>query len=448
MSYLYGDSTPSSLEINFVEFLGDCLDFCAQLLVSTDRMQREGEHGDSLRRAADADMARLEKLAAAVSMAVSDCSSGDADDPTVRCAAAIVRAASDLAKSEIESVSTALKHELARLDAIATDERARCAKALETLLMRHDLPQSTKRLTLQSQANGPYAARLRSTTPFGVQTTVELGVPSSHLYSHVVRVDRLVDRLEVQAPDIGGWLHKEVKMRPQRLDKLHVIHLDLDAEESSMKLRASADGSGPGFDVIVRETAPQVSLMRRGDRDGAPETPFDVLEPDAAALLQLFEKLRTPARELAGHRKALADARLDDQPLRDHQGPSVLVERLVAIIAPITQEISRRSPSATELVLKRLVSGGRREEIFVTKAELREKLDRVPLAMRSVFHPLGLGTENGAHTASAVEPATLVMARRGSASTPSAKSDAPTGSVSNNAVESNPPPAFELPPRD
>ena len=29
MSYLYGDSTPSPLEVNFVDFLGDCLDFCA-----------------------------------------------------------------------------------------------------------------------------------------------------------------------------------------------------------------------------------------------------------------------------------------------------------------------------------------------------------------------------------------------------------------------------------
>src|SRR5437762_1839885 len=52
MSYLYGDSTPSSLEVNFVDFLGDCLDLCAQLLLSTESMRRERQNGDALRRAA------------------------------------------------------------------------------------------------------------------------------------------------------------------------------------------------------------------------------------------------------------------------------------------------------------------------------------------------------------------------------------------------------------
>jgi hypothetical protein len=131
--------------------------------------------------------------------------------------------------------------------------------------------------------------------------------------------------------------------------------------------------------------------------------------------LQLLEKVEAPTRELAWLRKALVEAHLDDRLLRDHESPSVLVERIVSAIAPLTQEIARRSPSPTELVLKRLVGGGRREEIFVTKTELRNKLDRVPPALRAVFNPLGLGGENGA-SAQGSEPATLVMARRASAS--------------------------------
>src|SRR5262245_50905277 len=122
MSYLYGDSTPSPLEVNFIEFLGDCLDFCAQLLVSTESMRREGERGDALRRAADADTQRLERLAAAVATTVGDQSTAEGDDPTARCAMAIVRSASDLVRSEVQGVDSALKAELAKLDAIAASE--------------------------------------------------------------------------------------------------------------------------------------------------------------------------------------------------------------------------------------------------------------------------------------------------------------------------------------
>jgi hypothetical protein len=436
MSYLYGDSTPSSLEVNFVDFLGDCLDFCAQLLASTESMRHESENGEALRRAAHSDTQRLERLAMVVSGAVKDVSSGQGDDHAARCAVAIVRSASDLVRTEVEQVNSTLQAELAKLDALAMSERQSCVKALETLLLRHDLPHTRRSVGLQIKGSGSYSARLRVSTPFGVEATLELDVPASHLFGHPLRLDRVVERLEVQAPDGGGWLHKEGRIRSQRLEKLYVSHLDIDAGESSIKLRSSADGTGQGFDVIVRPEAPRVSLVRVGDRDAAAEQPFEVGEADQASLISVLEKLELPVRELTTHRRALVQSTLDDRPLSDHEKPSVLAERLVSVMAPVTQEIARRSPSATELVLKRLVSGGRREEIFVTKAELVKRFDRLPIPLRAVFDPLGLEEGNGAHASppasrspspapvespaphAGPEPPTLVMARR-------SKSDAP-----------------------
>jgi hypothetical protein len=421
MSYLYGDSTPSSLESNFIDFLGDCLDFSAQLLASTESMRRERDNGDALRQAAGADTRRLEGLALVVSSAVKNVSIGHEDDRTANCGAAIVRSASELVKVEIEQVDAALKGELAKLDAIALAERQSCVKALETLLLRHDFPHTRRSVSLTVKSGGSYAARLRIATPFGIAATLDLEVPASHLFGHPLRLDRVVERLEVQAPDGGGWLHKEGRIRPQRFEKLYVAHLQIDAEESVIKLRSSADGTGQGFDVYVRPAAPRVRLVRAVDREASAEQPFEVAEADEASLVALLEKLEVPVRELTTHRKALVDATLDDRPLGDHDEPSLLVERLVPVIAPVTQEISRRSPSPTELVLKRLVSGGRREEIFVTKAELAKRLDRLAPPLRAVFDPLGLADGNGAAapaTRSASppegggEPATLVMARR------------------------------------
>jgi hypothetical protein len=413
MSYLYGDSTPSPLEVNFVDFLGDCLDFCAQLLLSTERMHEATAQGDSLRRGAHTNAQYLEKLTSAVSVAVKD-ASVPGNDYTTRCGAAIARASGDLVKNEIEQVNAMLRAELTKLDAAMVSERQTCVKALETLLLRHHLPQSRMSLTLQARANAPYEARLRVSTPFALAALLELDVPASHLYGHSLRVDRVVERLEVQAPDVGGWLHKEVKMRPQRLDKLFVTHLDLDPMESRIVLRAAPDGTGPGFDVLLRAEAPVVRLVRVDERGTTPDEPFEVGDTDAVSLIKLLEKLETPARELIEHRKALVQAGLDDRALGEHDHPSVLAERLVAAAAPVTQEIARRSPSATELVLKRLISGGRREEIFVTKADLQRRIAHLSPALRAVFDPLGLGVANGAAPvpSSSNEPATLVMARR------------------------------------
>jgi hypothetical protein len=441
MSYLYGDSTPSPLEVNFVDFLGDCLDFCAHVLDSTENLRREAEKGEGLRRKARTEAQRLEALASSVAEAVKDVSSTH-DSHAANCAIAIVRATSDLVRKEVEQVNALLDGELSKLDALAVSERMSCEKALETLLLRHDLPRTKKILSLKAQANGPYTARVRMSTPFGVAASLDLDVPASHMFGRVIRVDRIIERLEVEAPDVGGWLHKEVKMRPQRLEKLHVIHLEFAIEERSAKLRAGADGSGPGFDIFVRAEGPEVKLARIGDRD-AGDVPFDVRDSDATSLLAFLDKLEAPALELLGHRKAVIEATLDDRPLRDHDGPGVLAERLITAVAPVTQEIARRSPSATELVLKRLVAGGRREEIFVTKADLRKKIAHLSPAQRALFDPLGIGEANGAAASHArpagsaqpshaephvPEPPTLVMAPKrstGSSEAPRPSSTAP-----------------------
>ena len=42
MTYLYGDSTPSTLEINFIEFLRSGVQFCVQVLLAEQRIA-EGE---------------------------------------------------------------------------------------------------------------------------------------------------------------------------------------------------------------------------------------------------------------------------------------------------------------------------------------------------------------------------------------------------------------------
>jgi hypothetical protein len=398
MSYLYGDSTPSPLEVDFIDFLRDGLDFCVQLALSTDALQRESERGEMLRHAARRDVEQLEKLSSGVASAVKSFSNGESDGRMVRCAEAVLRSTSDLVKGEVQGVNSALEVEVAKLEVARAGEREKCVRALEALLLRHDLPSSSASLHLKANGSAPYAAELHTATPLGVAATIELDVPSSHLFGHVVRVDRIVDRLEVRAPEVAGWLHKEEKMRAQRLEKLYVIELGLGAEESSIKLRAAADGSGPGFDVLVSAGPPRVRLLRVAERDGVADSPFQVGDEDARGLFELSQKLEASAQDLAGHRKALLSASLDDRPLRDHDAPTLLVERLIQAIAPVVRDIAARSPSPGELVLKRLVTGGRREEIFVAKSELREKLERLTTSFRALFDPLGLGDERAGAT--------------------------------------------------
>ena len=394
MSYLYGDSTPSPLEFNFIEFLRDALDFSVQVLQATERMQTNAKSAQKSRLDADSEIERLEKLGGVVSLAAEGVPAGSADGATARCAAAIVKSAAELVRTETANVRTALAGEQSKLEGASAREREACVRSLEHLLLRHDLPDTQLVLSLTAQGGTRYVGRLRATTPFGVIAMLDVEIPGAHLFGHVLRIDRVTERLEIMAPDAGGWLHKEIKMRAQRLEKLNVVDLTIGINESTMKLRANADGTGAGFDVSIRAEAPRVRATRIGESQEVAGPPFELSDADAGKVTGLYDKLEQAAVELTRKRKALAQVSLDNHALRDHENPAVLVERLISAMAPVVQEIAWRSRSATELVLKRLLADDRREEIFVAKTELVKKLEPLPPELRKVFEPLGLAEES------------------------------------------------------
>jgi hypothetical protein len=67
-----------------------------------------------------------------------------------------------------------------------------------------------------------------------------------------------------------------------------------------------------------------------------------------------------------------------------------VVALVVHAIAPTVSEVARRSPNAHELSLKVENDSGRREEIYLRKAQLVSALSAVTPKERVVFDPLGL----------------------------------------------------------
>jgi hypothetical protein len=388
MSYLFGDSTPSKLEVNYIEFLRDAVEFSVQVLLADQRITQGRTQTRLLEHATVAEVERLQKLAPLVAKALEGTPLGAADSPTARCAAAITHSANDLVRAEAIRMRDALDAEIARRDAQAGQERDGCVKALEVLVVKHDLPGTVVDLHLALAGGTRYAGRSRLKTGFGLDAVMDLEIPAGNLFDRVVRVDRLMERLDVQAPEVGGWLHKEVKKRTQHLEKHHLLEFAFGASSGALKLRVNADGTGPGFDVLFAKEAPRVRLTRVEQQDGAAETPFDVDDDDAKSLLALYQKLAGPAGELSQHRRRLVEARVDGEVMRNHAKPAVLVERLIAAMAPVVQEIASRSQSPSELVLRRLLSGDRREEIFLSKAELKAKIEPLVEGNRALFDPL------------------------------------------------------------
>src|SRR5215472_2028590 len=227
MTYLFGDSSPSNLESNFLAFLGDALDFCVHVLLADERIKRGRDETAERVRAAAEEVKQLEALAVTVKRAAEPVGKAQASSALAHCSEAIVAEVDRLLRAEVTSVQAKLEEHQTRLLAQERAEREGCAKALEALLLLHDPPDTSWSLHLERAADGRYIAHMSGATSFGLKWTVELDVPPEHPFGRVVRVDRLVSQLEVHAPESGGWLRKEVKIRPQRLDRYYITELIL-----------------------------------------------------------------------------------------------------------------------------------------------------------------------------------------------------------------------------
>jgi len=387
--YLYGDSTPSPLKTDFIAFLRDVVDAGVTMLLCDARLSEAVQRAAKFAETTEKEIESADALIQDVSRTVERSPIADPTSLAARCAARLLQAAVDVARSEIDAARGTVAAEKARAAQEAKTEREGCAKALETLLLHHELPGETGVVHLRLDG-ASYAAELHGHAPYGLDWVVTTEIPASSPLAHVVRVERLVERLEVQAPEEAGWIRKETKIRPQRLDRLYLSQLTIDPAETLLKLRADPDGTAGGFDVSYRREPRRVQLVRVADRGAEPDAPYDVDAEDSAKLWDLLDQLALMATALLAHKKAILRATLDETPIDQLEAPRTLVDKIVAHVAPIVQEIGRRSLTPGELVLKRLISENQREELFVSKAELEQKLQPLPPELRRAFDAMGL----------------------------------------------------------
>jgi hypothetical protein len=385
MSYLYGDSTPSLLESNFIQFLGDALDVSVHLLLSAERMKRCSERIHGLKAHAEHEIRLLEGLGASVTQVVEGTPKGDATSPTASCATAIVQHVADIVRKQGAEVQASLATNIAAVESEDAVERLGCLKSLESLLRAHDPPDATTTFHLVHQA-GRYSCKRTTGTPYGLEWALDIEIAAPHPLSQIAHVAKFVPQLEVTAPEIGGWLRKEVRNRAHRLEKLLLTEMTFTPKSAILRMRASFDEGATGFDLEFEDDGARVRLNRIGEQGEA----IEPSEADAAKLWALQTKLRRLVLEIPHAQGRLETAKLDERSVSELRDPAVVVDRLVAAMTPIVAEIAKHSQSPTELVLKRLLGDNRREEIFISKATLAEKLAALPEPLRASFRPLGL----------------------------------------------------------
>jgi hypothetical protein len=385
---LYGDSTESDLEFDYLAFLREVID-CAVVMAECevtlgvtveDRRARELETSSVV--------AAVEDLGKRATQVVSPVASDQPTTAVGRCAASITAAIHDAVEREAVQARAALAAECEEMDRQDQRQRGRARTVLEKLLRTHDLPGADKALEVAWIASG-VKATMRQRTGFGVEAVLSLEIPTNSVLGIDLRVEKIAEGVELHAHETAGWLKKSDKVVPHKLGRYQVASVTVAGDATTVRLRMAPEPGAAGFAVTARRTG-ELSVEPTGGGTGREVVIDDRNRP---ALRLLVERLEAAVRALGDNRTGLVSVDIDAVPITQHEHPRVLAERLIAAVAPTVQRIAQRSRSPGELVLRRMLGDNRREEIFVSTGELWKRLDGLPLHAREVFAPLQLGGE-------------------------------------------------------
>jgi len=384
MGYLYGDLTPFPLEANYIELIRGVTALCHALLQADVAIEglRRGIEAD--KQTVAATLSEFKQVARDMAEALQPHVTGHSG-PVKNISTRLIQSVRGILEQAQSSMVSTRDANAIEAETKIRMERDRTLPALERFLLVHDLPNTQWSLQWSaSPETQRIEARSMAVTPFGLKAAFVLEVPRSSPWSRVVKISEVKSGAALNLPKKA---RRGITQRKVELDRYHVMRFDRGPKGVQLGLRKTIKPSAPGFGISWQGEELVVTGL---DDASFPPEPARLDEFDASVARDLCNNVESQLRPLLQHRLRLENSWLDNTRVDELESPISLARTLIKAVAPYAQEIVKRSPVPGELTLKQVVEDGRREEVFITTAELAAIFASLPADRRACFDDLGL----------------------------------------------------------
>lgn len=394
MKYLYGDATPFPLDENFIDTIGAAVNACVALFQADSDAASKRARALQVQKAADEELRRLEVIARAVQAALRPMlAEGKAERPSQAAAQRIIGTTGGTIKSARAGVLR--RRDAAMRAAIGDQIGQRVYDAIEHFLLRHQLPKTqwSLRWTAGERA-GEARAQALAVCSARLQTTFSIAIPDERPWAGPLRLSALEPSLILKLQRSGGMLRRGPRISKVALHKLYITEIEISGQREGFILRGSARKPSAGYRVVMFENDQSTPTITRIDEHGRTAGKPMTLAGDAAvALGRLWSAIHRAMYDLLRYRDRAETIRLGDTPVRQLDEPAELAEAILSSLAPLVRQMRLRSRVPGELVLKRDLGDGRREELFVPRREIERTYSVLSSEHRACFEAIGLGGE-------------------------------------------------------
>jgi hypothetical protein len=383
--YRYGDGTPFPLDENFIETLTLAVEACTNAFVPLSELDDRRERARDTRREADKELGRLVDLETTMNGALQQFLPNDKKASLTQQVAQKISAG---VKTALAEARRQVELRVAQTEALAAPRTACNAvvEALQPFFEERQLPNA--RWIMSWDVRGAEPSANAVATAGRISASFSL---SPDPYRSPIRVEQLSEGVVVHMMKKGVF--GKAKPAPVDLGKYVVVAFERNTAESIITLKENPNKSAQGLRFAVIDAgATWVSITAAGDADGEPN-PLDF--DDVAPVRQLAERANATLRDLLTKR-SLVDLSLVSTAIGDLDEPRIVPLELLAQLTPLARTIRERSRMSGELILKRDIGDGRREELFVPRATLAAQFVRLPAEYRRPFEDMGITPEETA----------------------------------------------------
>lgn len=382
--YRYGDGSPFPLDENFIETLTAAVEACTNAFDPVTDLDDRREAAREARKDGDRESHRLDDLEKALTSTLApyipqDKKGGPTQQVAQKVAAAAKQAITE-AKRQIDGRVQALEAQAAPRT-IAD----KVLGALRPFFDEHQLPNAEWIMSWDVRGAEPSADAVA--TAGRVSAMFRL---SPDPYRAPIRVEQLSEGVIVHMMRKG--MFGKAKPAPVDLGKYVIVAFERGATEQTITLKESASKATPGLRFSIAKggrDATWTSITIAGDAEGE-ANPLDT--DDLAPIQKLVERASATLEDLLAHR-TLVDLTFAGKTLGELDEPKLVPLEILAQLRPLARTIRDRSRASGELVLKRDIGDGRREELFVPRATLAQQFARLPAEYRKPFDEMGISGE-------------------------------------------------------
>ncbi len=381
MKYLFGDSTESQLQRDFLGLLESYVETSVKVIMLENTVFDLKEDIRDRRKLKNSVIEQMDNCLSTAEQAISNAISSSKERTAITQYAAKSK---DFLKKYIEDgkekFSNEVFQEISDFDKKVNEADKENRATLESFFIQDPLPIITRNFIIKDTKEG-FAAKVK--VEFEGEISAIYGIITSHVpfWNRHVRVSDFLKGIEIPARMKKPLLKKEEVPDIVGIDDYLLTDVIQLGKELEIVIRKKPDLESERFRIKMSFKDEFAIEVYHADEEGVEK--YIQAVPAMSSVLPVFqlrdlgEKIIARTNTLYPKKRSMESLKFNQKDVFEENKIFELIQKVAEIYAPTIAMIKKHSPSGEELSLKAEDDTGKRSEIYLKKSKVRDQLSTI-----------------------------------------------------------------------